>query len=169
MIIRDSGRSGSLNTLALTSTGLNAAKVMLGDDATSLDRCVLNRAPSGCLQYLTGANGRFTTFNYDSVDNAVHLATQNYNTCIRQEQGLRYGQLGSRIRYYLSFVPTRLGMCCINYRACEEDDEDSFTLSQQSTAKKVALTEASCSSDYIFIEGEMMDKNLIFESFYTSL
>ena len=41
--------------------------------------------PDGCLQYHTGSAGQLTTFNY--AGNALHLADQNYNICIRQEMG----------------------------------------------------------------------------------
>jgi len=41
--------------------------------------------PDGCLQYHTGCAGQLTTFNYAA--NALHLANQNYNICIRQEMG----------------------------------------------------------------------------------
>ena len=39
------------------------------------------RPPDGCLQYVTGTDGRLTTFNFAS--NTQHLADQNYNICIR--------------------------------------------------------------------------------------
>lgn len=42
--------------------------------------------PDGCLQYHTGSSGQLTTFNY--AGNALHLADQNYNICIRQEMGM---------------------------------------------------------------------------------
>ena len=41
--------------------------------------------PDGCLQYHTGTAGQLTTFNY--AGNALHLADQDYNICIRQEMG----------------------------------------------------------------------------------
>merc|ERR1712127_649086 len=42
--------------------------------------------PDGCLQYHTGSAGQLTTFNY--AGNALHLANQDYNICIRQEMGM---------------------------------------------------------------------------------
>jgi len=42
--------------------------------------------PDGCLQYHTGTAGQLTTFNY--AGNALHLANQDYNICIRQEMGM---------------------------------------------------------------------------------
>ena len=40
--------------------------------------------PNGCLQYHTGIDGRFTTFNWGGTQ---HLRNQNYRVCIRQEEG----------------------------------------------------------------------------------
>ena len=40
--------------------------------------------PNGCLQYHTGIDGRFQTFNFDGNR---HLRNQNYRVCIRQEEG----------------------------------------------------------------------------------
>merc|ERR1739838_169792 len=42
--------------------------------------------PGKCLQYHTGTAGQLTTFNY--AGNALHLADQDYNICIRQEMGM---------------------------------------------------------------------------------
>merc|ERR1712127_1119040 len=44
------------------------------------------RPPDGCLQWHTGSAGQLTTFNF--AGNALHLANQNYNICIRQEMGM---------------------------------------------------------------------------------
>ena len=43
--------------------------------------------PNGCLQYHTGIDGRFTTFNYGGTT-AQHLRNQDYRICIRQEEGI---------------------------------------------------------------------------------
>ena len=40
--------------------------------------------PNGCLQYHTGIDGRFETFNFDG---GQHLRNQNYRVCVRQEEG----------------------------------------------------------------------------------
>ena len=47
------------------------------------------RAPEGCLQYHTGKEGRFTSFNYQGEQSTkrMHLASQNQRICIRQEEG----------------------------------------------------------------------------------
>ena len=44
------------------------------------------RAPAGCLQYHTGYTGLIQTMNF--ADNGRHLANQDYNICMRQEQGM---------------------------------------------------------------------------------
>uniref|UniRef100_A0A1I8PE50 CUB domain-containing protein n=1 Tax=Stomoxys calcitrans TaxID=35570 RepID=A0A1I8PE50_STOCA len=59
------------------------------------------RAPAGCLQYFTGTEGVFQTFNF--ADNGRHLANQNYRICMRQE----------------------MEMCSIVYQPC---DEQSFRI-----------------------------------------
>ncbi|CAH0564018.1 unnamed protein product [Brassicogethes aeneus] len=55
------------------------------------------RAPAGCLQYHTGLKGVIQTMNF--ADNGRHLAEQDYNICMRQEEG----------------------MCSIAYEPCHED------------------------------------------------
>ncbi|XP_044758275.1 uncharacterized protein LOC123316323 [Coccinella septempunctata] len=55
------------------------------------------RAPMGCLQYHQGPSGIIQTMNF--ADNGRHLADQDYNICIRQEEG----------------------MCSIAYEPCHED------------------------------------------------
>lgn len=59
------------------------------------------RAPAGCLQYHTGAQGVMQTFNF--ADNGRHLANQHYRICVRQEAD----------------------MCSIVYEPC---DEQSFRI-----------------------------------------
>ncbi|XP_017856793.1 PREDICTED: uncharacterized protein LOC108609585 [Drosophila arizonae] len=59
------------------------------------------RAPAGCLQYHTGAEGIMQTFNF--ADNGRHLANQHYRICVRQESD----------------------MCSIIYQPC---DEQSFRI-----------------------------------------
>ncbi|KAH1025653.1 uncharacterized protein LOC109544410 [Dendroctonus ponderosae] len=55
------------------------------------------QAPPGCLQYFTGPDGTIQTMNF--ADNGRHLANQDYNICIRQEEG----------------------MCSIAYEPCHEN------------------------------------------------
>ncbi|KAJ8915019.1 hypothetical protein NQ315_015994, partial [Exocentrus adspersus] len=44
------------------------------------------RAPAGCLQYHEGGTGIIQTMNF--ADNGRHLANQDYNICMRQEEGM---------------------------------------------------------------------------------
>ena len=84
-------------------------------------------APDGCLQYHTGLTGRLTTFNFlPTGDN--HLPLQEYNICIRQEDGF----------------------CCVQYEVCADDN--AFSISNAiPMAKQFA---ANCATqDYIEIEG----------------
>ena len=88
----------------------------------------ISSPPNGCLQYHTGIDGRFTTFNFDGTQK-VHLPDQQYRICIRQEEGY----------------------CCIVYMQC------SSTEFRINTGTAADFTEASqgsnCPEDYIEIEG----------------
>ena len=111
--------------------------------------------PNGCLQYHTGIDGRFTTFNYDNPTTAqqTHLRNQNYRICIRQEEGTISPSTLSmniikidQIKSYLS-----LGYCCVLFMQC------SSTTFRINNAGIAAFTTAkvgtNCSEDYIGIEG----------------
>merc|ERR1712226_235180 len=84
------------------------------------------REPEGCFQYQTGLTGVIKTFNFDdSADN--HLGNQNYDVCIRQEEGF----------------------CCIEYTVC--DEPNAFTLGN---VDDKASTDHTCATiDYITIAG----------------
>merc|ERR1712018_123737 len=89
--------------------------------------------PGGCLQYHTGTTGQLTTFNWAPND-AQHLQNQNYDICIRQEDGF----------------------CCIDYRVCDQDT--AFSLSTPSVMTDLATmgvgkTGDGCTGDHISIEG----------------
>ena len=46
-------------------------------------------APEGCLQYHTGVDGRFESFNFPgNSPSEMHLPNQDYQICIRQEEGI---------------------------------------------------------------------------------
>jgi len=89
-----------------------------------------SRPPDGCLQYVTGTDGRLTTFNFAS--NTQHLADQNYNICIRQEKGF----------------------CCTKYQVCA--DEGSFTLDLLAMGGDPTMAFSAedelCKYDHIVIE-----------------
>merc|ERR1711971_1359204 len=93
--------------------------------------------PDGCLQYHTGTAGQLTTFNY--AGNALHLADQDYNICIRQE----------------------MGMTCTVYTVCDAIAGQGlpFSLSSREVAGLPAaatakgLSDFLCTEDYIEISG----------------
>ena len=83
------------------------------------------------MQYHTGIDGRFSTFNYgaEGTTQDSHLRNQNYKVCIRQEEGY----------------------CCIIYMKC---DANSFQLNPGGTADNTKAHQGSdCTGDYITIEG----------------
>merc|ERR1719510_1609252 len=79
---------------------------------------------SGCLQYHTGSAGRFQSFNFAQTTTTLygHMHSQDYNICIRQEQGA----------------------CCIKYSLCE----DTYTFAIMNNEQSVA-TGANQGSDRI--------------------
>jgi len=91
--------------------------------------------PDGCLQYHTGTAGQLTTFNY--AGNALHLADQDYNICIRQE----------------------MGMTCTVYTVCDAIAGQGlpFSLSSIEAAfpqvAPMGLSDFACSEDFIEISG----------------
>lgn len=83
--------------------------------------------PDGCLQYHTGIEGRFKTFNFDGNQ---HLQNQNYRICFRQEEGY----------------------CCIAYKPCSVDK--SFRFNPGAIAINTqAKIGSNCVEDYLVIEG----------------
>jgi len=90
----------------------------------------ISKPPDGCLQWLTGTDGRLTSFNF--APNTQHLADQNYNICIRQEKGF----------------------CCTKYQVC--DDESSFSLDLVAMGADPTMAFSAedelCKEDHIVIE-----------------
>ena len=87
------------------------------------------RPPDGCLQWYTGTDGQITSFNFEG--NTGHLATQNYNICIRKEKGF----------------------CCVKYSVCTEDNSFNINSLKDMAADMKALDDELCIADYIRIEG----------------
>merc|ERR1712172_153027 len=87
--------------------------------------------PDGCLQYHTGTAGQLTTFNY--AGNALHLADQDYNICIRQE----------------------MGMTCTVYTVCDAiaGQGSPYSLSYVAPATATGATGSACTLDFIEISG----------------
>jgi len=93
------------------------------------------RAPEGCLQYHTGKEGRFTSFNYQGEQSTkrMHLASQNQRICIRQEEGY----------------------CCVVYSECAGETE-AFRINTSGTDFKTpspADIGSNCSEDFVVIDG----------------
>jgi hypothetical protein len=86
---------------------------------------------SGCLQYHTGSAGRLTSFNFAQSTSSLygHLHSQDYNICIRQEQGA----------------------CCIKYSLC--DDTYSYAIQNDAAIATGAYSGSYCSLDFIEIAG----------------
>ncbi|KAI9562819.1 hypothetical protein GHT06_010274 [Daphnia sinensis] len=99
-------------------------------------------APDNCLQYFTEPTGTLTSFNYQYATTPViqHLAYQDYNICIRTNQGF----------------------CGISYAPCSTtttNSEPSFAISGTDTAVAAAafaagttsLVDAECGNDWLQI------------------
>merc|ERR1712156_719846 len=87
---------------------------------------------SGCLQYHTGSAGRFQSFNFAQTTTTLygHMHSQDYNICIRQEQGA----------------------CCIKYSLCEDTYSFAIMNNEQSVATG-ANQGTYCDADHIEITG----------------
>jgi len=87
--------------------------------------------PEGCAQWFTGATGQMRSLNFGSAI----LRNTDYNACIRQEAGF----------------------CCTEYTACN-DDPNTYNFGNGATTAEVGAT---CTEDYIYIEGAGGSKNSI--------
>merc|ERR1712109_264016 len=96
--------------------------------------------PTGCLQYFTTDMGTFSSFNYGGVPetaDSAHLANQNYNVCIRRNNGK------CSICYITSVTPTA---------ADAATAPASFGLSKGQEALK-SDQGTNCAADYLEILG----------------
>jgi hypothetical protein len=72
------------------------------------------KAPTGCLQYFTGATGTVYSYNYQA--GTSHIASQNYLNCIRTEEGY------CSISYTASeFSVSMTGTTSLTQTQCSED------------------------------------------------
>jgi len=139
MYIHTGPDSGVTATLAFTFSGTSTERTW--EIKVSQIECGSRSMPQdGCLQWHTGISGEFKTFNFDESSSTEysHLASQDYNVCIRQEKG----------------------HCCVTYAKC--GDTYSWTLDGQTTfdtdaattlAAAAAQTGTMCTSDYLEIVG----------------
>merc|ERR1712226_300954 len=86
---------------------------------------------SGCLQYHTGSAGRIESFNFAQSTTTLygHLHSQDYNICIRQEQG----------------------SCCVKYSVCS--DTYPFAIQNVATIAAAAYSGSYCPLDFLEITG----------------
>merc|ERR1712203_1087236 len=124
--------SGVTASLAFTFSGTSTERTW--EIKVSQIECGTKQMPQdGCLQYFTGLSGEFKTFNFDESSSSEysHLASQDYNVCIRQEAG----------------------MCCVEYREC--DDTSSWTLDVYAMPISTAASTGGtmCTGDYLEIVG----------------
>jgi len=112
-------------TLAFTFAGASTTR-MWEIKATQIPCSANYRPDSGCLQYHQGLTGRIETFNFANTAVQSHLASQNYNICIRQERGY----------------------CCVQYSVCS--DANSYTLDNDPAMAKV---DTNCAMDFLGIDG----------------
>jgi len=94
--------------------------------ATQIPCSSPSRPDLGCLQYHTTLAGRFQTFNYADSTNMQHLASQNYNICIRQEAGY----------------------CCNELSPC--GDTNAYSLSNSNA---MAMQDEMCTADFVEVDG----------------
>jgi len=133
------GSSGSSDTATVKiTTGGTSTTARTYDILVSQIPCGTDYTPpTGCLQWYTGTSGKIKTFNFDDTVN-THLASQDYQACIRQNAG----------------------MCCNQYMVCDESvsgQELSFSIYQTEkkydAADALALAPSLCTQDYITIAG----------------
>merc|ERR1719464_219733 len=132
MYVHTGPASGVTATLAFTFSGTSTERTW--EIKVSQIECGTKQMPGdGCLQWFTGISGEFKTFNFDESSSTeyAHLASQDYNVCIRQEAG----------------------MSCITYQEC--DDTSSWTLDLQAMPVSTAAATGGtmCTGDYLEIVG----------------
>jgi len=129
-VYMDMGQDAS-NTATVRFTFSGAATTRQWDIKVTQIPCYgRSKPPSGCLQYLTDLSGRIKTFNFDDATNQQHLATQDYNICIRPEAGY----------------------CCVEYSLCS--DANSWTLSTNANIDNTADLDTQCEGDdHLKIQG----------------
>ena len=84
------------------------------------------KPPQGCLQYFTGTTGYIQSYNYAG---GYHLASQNYNNCIRTESGY----------------------CSIAYTAVSTTSFQVSLISPTAAPAAIGAVGDSCILDYIII------------------
>jgi len=137
MIVDSDGETCATASFTFGGTATNRAydiKVLQFDCKNEMG------GPTGCLQYFTTDMGTFSSFNYGGVPetaDSAHLANQNYNVCIRRNNGK------CSICYITSVTPTA---------ADAATAPASFGLSKGQEALK-SDQGTNCAADYLEILG----------------
>merc|ERR1712018_1062097 len=124
--------SGVTASLAFTFSGTSTERTW--EIKVSQIECGSRSMPTdGCLQWHTGTSEQFKTFNFDESTSTeyIHLASQDYNVCIRQEKG----------------------HCCMNYQKCSDTSSWSLDAQAATVAAATAQTGTMCTGDYLEIVG----------------
>jgi len=75
---------GAACVTAAFSFGMDTATRNYRIHAIQYDRLNEMGGPAGCLQFFTGATGTVNTFNWVAVATSTHLASQDYDVCVRR-------------------------------------------------------------------------------------
>merc|ERR1739838_1132026 len=75
---------GAACVTAAFSFGMDTATRNYRIHAIQYDRLNEMGGPAGCLQFFTGATGTVNTFNWATVATSTHLASQDYDVCVRR-------------------------------------------------------------------------------------
>jgi len=138
---RESTATATISMTFSTATAVTGTGRSFEIKVTQISCFDENRPASGCFQYHDGLTGRITTFNWDatSTSTQIHLASQNYNICIRPAEG----------------------MCCVQYTPCDFDGTAAtamganagWSLDSSGTAAITVDTGSLCVDDYVNIDG----------------
>jgi len=110
----ENGRSSSTSTLAFTiSTSTTGATWNI--KVTQIECSSTSRAPTDCAQYITGASGYITSYNWQKKE---QISGNLYTYCVRREKGY----------------------CTIMYQVATGETIDTFQLDDIATSINTAIT-----------------------------
>ena len=123
------GESTNTATVSFTFSGTSTTRQW--DIKVTQIPCYASwKPPGGCLQFHTDLAGRIKTFNFDDSSDQQHLASQEYNICIRPQAGY----------------------CCVEYSLCS--DTNSWTLDADADIANTADLDSQCNADdHLRIQG----------------
>ncbi len=102
---------------------------------------ICHRAPDGCLQYFTGVSNTISSYNQQG---GVQLRDQNYQLCLRQEEGANMVRISCTRNDFLLLLQ---GFC--TFQASENSDAmpDPFMLLAPESAK----SDTTCPANFVNI------------------